>query len=169
MSYVNSVLQPGEKIRCITHLHWIIFVPGASFVVLSVIVFSVGMAQTEIRGLWYTLAALLFVFGLAAISKGWFQRATTEIAATNRRIILKKGFISLRTVEMQMDKVSTVDVTQTVMGRILGYGDVVVHSVGAVGSRGGGTDGDDGGDDGGLERFIRIESPIQFRNHVTGE
>jgi uncharacterized membrane protein YdbT with pleckstrin-like domain len=159
MSYVNSVLQPDEKIRCISHLHWIIFIPGASFVVLSVIVFCVGLAQPEIRGLWYALAALLLAFGLASLFQAWFRRVTTEIAVTNRRIIYKKGFISLQSVEMQMDKVSTVDVTQSVMGRILGYGDIEIRAVGAVS--------DD--DSRGMEKLINIESPIEFRNHVTGE
>ena len=155
MSYVNSVLQPDERIRCISHLHWIIFIPGASFVVLSVIIFLVGLVQPEIQGLWYALAALLLAFGLAALFQAWFKRVTTEIAVTNRRIIFKQGFIRLQTIEMQMDKVSTVDVTQTVPGRILGYGDIDIHSV--------------GGDGGGMETLRRIESPIQFRNHVTGE
>jgi uncharacterized membrane protein YdbT with pleckstrin-like domain len=159
MSYVNSVLQPDERIRCISHLHWIIFIPGALFVVLSAIVFSVGLAQPEIRWLWYVLAALLCAFGLASLFQAWFRRVTTEIAATNRRIIYKKGFISLQSVEMQMDKVSTVDVTQSVMGRILGYGDIEIRSVGAVS--------DD--DSRGIEKLINIESPIEFRNHVTGE
>jgi uncharacterized membrane protein YdbT with pleckstrin-like domain len=159
MSYVNSVLQPDERIRCISHLHWIIFIPGALFVVLSAIIFTVGLIQHEIRWLWYALAALVFVFGLASLIQAWFKRVTTEIAATNRRIIYKKGFISLQSVEMQMDKVSTVDVTQSVMGRILGYGDIEIRSVGAVSDA----------DNRGIEKLINIESPIEFRNHVTGE
>jgi len=82
----------------------------------------------------------------------WFRRHTTEIAVTNRRIIYKRGFISRQTVEMQMDKVESVDVNQTVWGRIFGYGEIQIHGVG-----------------GDIEPLRNIDAPIEFRNHVTGE
>jgi uncharacterized membrane protein YdbT with pleckstrin-like domain len=82
----------------------------------------------------------------------WFRRYTTEIAVTNRRIIYKRGFISRRTIEMQMDKVESVDVDQTIWGRIFGYGDITIRGVGV-----------------GIEPLKNIDAPIEFRNHVTGE
>ena len=51
---------------------------------------------------------------------------------------------------MNMDKVESVNVDQTLLGRIFGYGTVVVHGTG-----------------GGLEPLPNIASPITFRNHVT--
>jgi uncharacterized membrane protein YdbT with pleckstrin-like domain len=52
--------------------------------------------------------------------------------------------------EMNMDKVESVDVDQSVFGRIFGYGDIVVRGTGS-----------------GLEPLKGIDSPIEFRNHVT--
>ena len=80
----------------------------------------------------------------------WFRRWTTEIAITNRRIIFKRGFIQRHTAEMNMDKVASVDVTQSVLGRVFDYGTVRVQAAGMN-----------------LEDLPMIESPLQFRNHIT--
>jgi uncharacterized membrane protein YdbT with pleckstrin-like domain len=83
---------------------------------------------------------------------GWFRRWTTEIAVTDRRIIYKRGFIRRDTVEMHLDKVESVDVEQSILGRIMNYGDISIHGTGA-----------------GIEDLKNIGSPIAFRNHVTAE
>ena len=57
----------------------------------------------------------------------WFIRWITEIAVTDRRIIYKRGFITRHTDEMNMDKVASVDVDQSILGRMLDYGTVHVH------------------------------------------
>jgi uncharacterized membrane protein YdbT with pleckstrin-like domain len=88
--------------------------------------------------------------GLLSFIHAWFKRWTTELAVTNRRIIYKRGFIRRHTIEMNMDKVESVDVDQSFWGRILNYGTIVVHGTG-----------------GGLEPLRRIDSPIEFRNRVT--
>ena len=56
----------------------------------------------------------------------WFIRWITEIAITDKRVIYKRGFINRPTVETNMDKVATVDVDQSVLGRLLNYGTVTV-------------------------------------------
>ena len=58
------------------------------------------------------------------------MRATTEIAITNRRIIYKRGFIQRHTAEMNMDKVASVDVKQSILGRVFDYGTVRVQAAG---------------------------------------
>ena len=54
----------------------------------------------------------------------WFHRWTTETDVTNLRVVHKTGFIKRRTFEMALDKVESVDVNQSILGRILNYGDV---------------------------------------------
>jgi uncharacterized membrane protein YdbT with pleckstrin-like domain len=154
MSYVTSVLQPDEQIRYITRIHWIIFIPSIIVLAIAAATFALG-AATRPSGafnLWAGIAAVLAFGGIAMMLSAWFKRDTTEIAVTNRRIIYKRGFISRRTIEMQMDKVESVDVDQTVWGRLLGYGNIVIRGVGE-----------------GIEPLKNIDSPIEFRNHVTGE
>jgi uncharacterized membrane protein YdbT with pleckstrin-like domain len=154
MSYVRSVLQPDEQIRYITRIHWIIFLPAIAVLILAVATYTLG-AATRPSGafnLWATIAGVLGLGGIVMWLSAWFKRDITEIAVTNRRIIYKRGFISRRTIEMQMDKVESVDVDQTIWGRLLGYGNIVIRGVGE-----------------GIEPLKNIESPIEFRNHVTGE
>ena len=76
--------------------------------------------------------------------------ATTEIAVTNRRVIYKTGLVSRRTVEMNMDKVESVDVTQDIFGRIFDYGTVLIRGTGAS-----------------LEPLSTIASPLALRNAIS--
>jgi uncharacterized membrane protein YdbT with pleckstrin-like domain len=80
----------------------------------------------------------------------WFHRWTTETDVTNLRVVHKTGFIKRRTFEMSLDKVESVDVNQTILGRLMNYGDVTVRGVGE-----------------GAETIRTIASPLDFRNHIT--
>ncbi|MFZ1967900.1 MAG: PH domain-containing protein, partial [Bradyrhizobium sp.] len=80
----------------------------------------------------------------------WFQRWTTETDVTNLRVVHKSGFIQRRTFEISLDKVESVDVTQSIMGRILNYGDVTILGVGE-----------------GKETIATIASPLKFRTFIT--
>src|SRR5919197_1546927 len=98
------------------------------------------------------LAIAVLAAGVALLAHAWFKRWTTEIAVTDRRIIYKEGFIRRRTIEMHMDKVESVDVEQSILGRLFGYGDILVRGVGT-----------------GFEPLRMVASAIELRNHVTAE
>jgi uncharacterized membrane protein YdbT with pleckstrin-like domain len=152
MSYVKSVLQPGENIRYVTDIHWIVYIPGFLLLLLGAAAYWTGL-QPVTGGadrIWVWIAGLLFACAAVALFIGWFKRWTTEIAVTDRRIIYKRGFIVRHTIEMHLDKVESVDVNQSILGRIMNYGDILIRGVGA-----------------GLEPLKNIESPIAFRSHVT--
>ena len=74
------------------------------------------------------------VVGVTFVS-AWFRRWTTEIDVTNRRIVYKCGLIKRHTVEMNMDKVESVDVDQSIFGRLLNYGDITIRGTGEGSSR----------------------------------
>ena len=80
----------------------------------------------------------------------WFHRWTTETDVTNLRVVHKTGFIKRHTFEMSLDKVESVDVNQSILGRMLNYGDVTMRGVGE-----------------GAETIETIASPLEFRNHIT--
>jgi uncharacterized membrane protein YdbT with pleckstrin-like domain len=82
----------------------------------------------------------------------WFVRWVTEIAITDRRVIYKSRFINRHTVETNMDKVATVDVDQSVLGRLLNYGTVNVKGTGLS-----------------FEPLRRVESPIELRNAIIAK
>lgn len=155
MKYVERVIQPGETVQYLSTIHWIVYVPSLLFLMVG----AIGLALLIKSGadplaLSLTLPLLLTgaacIAGLLSFIHAWFKRWTTELAVTDRRIIYKRGFIRRHTIEMNMDKVESVDVDQSFWGRILNYGTIIVHGTG-----------------GGLEPLRRIDSPIEFRNGVT--
>ena len=131
MSYAQSVLQPGENIIGSGRLHWIIYGWAIATLVSGSVVIWLFYRDTAQRELLITVAATAFgVLFLATFGYAWFIRWITEFAVTNRRVISKRGFIWRRTEEMNMDKVETVDVDQTVLGRLLDYGTIRVMGTG---------------------------------------
>jgi uncharacterized membrane protein YdbT with pleckstrin-like domain len=98
----------------------------------------------------WSLAAISAIFALYKMLTAWFHRWTTETDVTNLRVVHKTGFIKRRTFEMSLDKVESVDVNQSIVGRMLNYGDVTVRGVGE-----------------GSETIKTIASPLDFRNHIT--
>ncbi len=97
-----------------------------------------------------SLAAVAALVALYWTVVAWFRRATTETDVTNFRIVHKTGFIKRRTFEMSLDKVESVDVRQSILGRILNYGNVEIFGVGE-----------------GNKVIDTIASPLEFRNHIT--
>jgi uncharacterized membrane protein YdbT with pleckstrin-like domain len=154
MRYVDEVLQPGETIRGVTSVSWVGFLPGLILWVIAILLLIFIAPRSQSSGFialvgWIAVLAA-FVVGAALLIKHWWRRFTTEVAVTNRRVICKVGFVKRRTVEMHMDKVESVDVDQTILGRMLNYGDITIRGTGET-----------------MERLYMIDHPLQFRNHVT--
>ena len=90
----------------------------------------------------------LIVAGLLGLSR-WIISRTSEFAVTNKRVVIKVGLIRRHTLELLLAKVESIGVEQAVLGRILGYGTIVV--VGTGGTR---------------ESFTNIAQPLEFRKQV---
>lgn len=77
---------------------------------------------------------LLFVglFGLGLIFwlVAFIRYKTTELAVTNKRVIAKFGFISRKTIELNINKVESIQVDQGILGRIFNYGSLVISGAG---------------------------------------
>ncbi|MEW6766506.1 MAG: PH domain-containing protein [Pseudomonadota bacterium] len=144
--YIDQILQPGEKVLYSTTLHGIIYLPA----ILCWLVAAGCFAAAGLMPPLLIAAAVFAVIGLFMAMRAWFQRWTTETDVTNMRVVHKEGFIKRRTFEMSLDKVESVDVDQSIPGRIFGWGDVTIRGVGE-----------------GKEVIKFIGSPIEFRNHIT--
>ena len=150
--YINEILQPGERVLYSSNEHWMFFLPAIAAWIVAV-VFLVLSRMVAADALMLVCVALAAVAGLVALywtATAWFHRWTTETDVTNMRVVHKTGFIKRRTFEMSLDKVESVDVNQTIMGRLLNYGSVTVRGVGE-----------------GAETIDTIASPLDFRNHIT--
>jgi len=153
MSYVTRVLQPGEVVRYVAGLHWILYAPG---ILLWILASVIAILRPDPSLHWFlhwtavVSAWLCFVIGVVLVAWAWFEWWTTETAVTDRRVIYKTGFIQRNTTEMHMDKVESVEVKQSILGRILDYGDVEIRGVGT-----------------GFEPLRKIAHPLELRNHIT--
>jgi uncharacterized membrane protein YdbT with pleckstrin-like domain len=150
--YIDDILQPGEKVLYSTNAHWIFYLPAiaAWVVALVFLVLSRMFAGDTPTLLCLSLAAISSIFAIYKMLTAWFHRWTTETDVTNLRVVHKTGFIKRRTFEMSLDKVESVDVNQSILGRLLNYGNVTVRGVGE-----------------GAETIQTIASPLDFRNHIT--
>jgi len=150
--YIDEILQPGEKVLYSTNAHWMFYLPAmAAWIV--VLVFLILSRIATVDALVILCWAIAAVFAIAALYwtfKAWFHRWTTETDVTNMRVVHKTGFIQRRTLEMALDKIESVDVDQSILGRILDYGDVTINGVGE-----------------GKEKIPAIASPLAFRSAIT--
>jgi uncharacterized membrane protein YdbT with pleckstrin-like domain len=150
--YIDEILQPGEKVLYSTSAHWMFYLPaiGAWMVALILLILSRATATEGIVLLCLSAAAVVAIAALYWTVRAWFHRWTTETDVTNLRVVHKTGFITRKTFEMSLDKVESVDVNQSILGRILNYGDVTILGVGE-----------------GKQTIATIASPLAFRNSIT--
>ena len=151
--YIDDILQPGEKVLYSTNAHWVFFGPAILLWILAAVFFVLsGMVPvgSPLIVVCWALAAIVAVVALYKTVTAWFHRWTTETDVTNLRVVHKTGFISRKSFEMSLDKVESVDVTQSIAGRIFDFGDVTIMGVGE-----------------GKETIKTIASPLAFRNSIT--
>src|SRR5437764_2211564 len=130
--YIDKVLQPGEWVLYSTNAHWMFFLPAIAAWVVAVVflVLSRMVAADALMSVCLAFAAVAGLVALYWTATAWFHRWTTETDVTNMRVVHKTGLIKRRTFEMSLDKDESVDVNQSILARILNYGDVTVPAVG---------------------------------------
>ena len=155
MSYIDQNLIAQETVLYRTRLHWIVLLTPFAAAAISAI-FAVWLLMGAVAGLrenggrgmgivgllFLAIAAGFIVFGL-------WHRSSTEMAVTNKRVMVKTGMLSRRTTEMMLTKVESVSVDQTILGRIWGYGSITVRGTGGT-----------------PEPFSRIGHPLEFRRKI---
>ncbi len=149
MSYIERVLQPGEQVRHISSIHWILYWPGVVVALLAVAAFCFSATRSWTT-VWLYTGYALALGAVVLLAQEWFQQWITEIAVTNRRVIYKTGLVRRQTNEMNMDKVESVQVDQSILGRMFDYGNVKILGTGE-----------------GFETLRTIASPLKLRNSVT--
>lgn len=157
MSYIEASLVPGETIVYQTRLHWVVML---RHIVLGLVLLAAGGALLayllERPGLSITSehvaeggAAALLLCGIVAIIAGMVRRNATEMAVTTRRVVVKQGLVNRKTIEMLLNKIETIEVSEPMAGRMFGYGSITMVGTGGT-----------------SEPFHRISHPLQFRSEV---
>ncbi|WP_201499523.1 PH domain-containing protein [Psychrobacter arenosus] len=75
---------------------------------------------------------LAYGIGLIFLIAAYINVTHTEIALTNKRLIMKKGFIKRDTVELNLSKIEGLVVKQSMTGRLLNYGTLIVSGTGEL-------------------------------------
>jgi uncharacterized membrane protein YdbT with pleckstrin-like domain len=157
VSYIAQNLISGEKVLYRTRLHWIVLVgPIAlgSFFSLAGLMFIIGAIRSigDAKGGAGGLAGIGLIFAIIAaaiIGLGFIYRSSTEMAVTSKRVMIKTGLLSRSTVEIVLTKVESVSVDQSLSGRMLDYGTIIVRGTGGT-----------------PEPFTKIANPLEFRRHL---
>lgn len=108
MSYIDDSLIEGERVLHRARVAW----------------------WSQFGLLLLGILTLVLVVGLFLLAWAWIRVRSTEIAITNRRVIVKYGFVKRDTVEINLEKVEALRVEQGFMGRMLNYGTVFISGAG---------------------------------------
>jgi len=141
MGYVDNNLMSGESIVYKANIHWFIFVPGGTLLTLGILTAAVEPSAG--------LGMLLLLLGLFFSLKAAIVKFTTELAVTSKRVVAKYGLISRSTIELNHDKVESLNVEQSILGRIFGFGTLVINGTG-----------------GNNTPIPNIDAPLEFRREA---
>lgn len=100
--------------------------------------------ETNYHWVHFFSLSSFFTLGIYPIIQNNFD----EYVITNRRIIVKKGLFSINTLEMSLNRIETVNVQQSILGRIFGYGNITIIGTGGT-----------------KETFKKLQNPLDFRRH----
>tara|TARA_B100001057_G_C22719289_1_gene899045 strand:+ start:228 stop:644 length:417 start_codon:yes stop_codon:yes gene_type:complete len=108
MSYVQSTIGKDEKIIYYINYHW-------AYVALAY---------------FYLIIFGVFIIGVILFFRMMINKWTTERVLTNKRYIQKTGWISRKTEEISVHKIEEVEFNQSILGRVLNYGSVLISGTG---------------------------------------
>lgn len=125
----------GEEILYQTRRHKIIFTYPVIWLLMSVVLFGVKWFFVFRPEVNFALMIFSGIFLAAAIIHAlviWVNYLCAEFGITNQRVIVKEGFLKRKTVEVFLKSVESVQVDQSLWGRMLNFGTVVVSGTGGV-------------------------------------
>ena len=140
MGYIEKNLMSGESIVYRGKLHWVVFLWPVIWFLLAIIFFTSGGDDPAAVG------ALFMTIAIATGIISFLNHKTSEFGITNKRVIVKVGFIRRTSMEVLLNKVEGIQVSQGILGRILGFGSVTVSGTGGT-----------------KDPFHKISAPLEFR------
>lgn len=163
MGYVESLLGKNEQIVLIERQHWttllMSFLVNLFLVVVIVVLYFVlrGVAQQNpnLGFLNIVMVVLLFTLLYPVGRFGWdlIQWEAEQYIVTTRRVMQTEGIVNKKTVDSSLEKVNDIILTQSFLGRILGYGDLEIIT----------------GSDVGINLLKRLSQPVKFKTAMLDE
>jgi uncharacterized membrane protein YdbT with pleckstrin-like domain len=138
MAYIKKTLTENEEIISQNKFHWW-FLAKEIFYLLLLIIPAFYFQYLGVLGPSaqpYFMFAMLFfalsVWPALRLLYSLIIRLTTEQVLTNKRVFRKTGIISRDTDELTKEKVETVSINQSILGRILNFGDIEFTGTGGI-------------------------------------
>jgi hypothetical protein len=152
MSYADSLLATNERIIHRERQHWLVLLWGARMpivaMVLGIVLLVVSSALSDpFKALFFAIGGVLFLGGLAFLIWATMRYLNQEYVLTNRRVIEVQGVVNKRSTDSSLEKINDAILTQSIFGRIFGFGDLEVLTASEAG----------------IERFQMIVNPINFK------
>jgi len=159
MGYSEKNLAPNERILFRARYHWVFYRFSIIVMVLAVALAIAALyaknaqAADEVGRPLFWIAAAFAAISLASFAMLRFRANLDEFVVTNRRVIRKVGIFSREIQQAPIEKVQDITVEQGILGRMLGYGTVIVETASEKG----------------MLVFPSVAQPDGFRNHIWGQ
>jgi uncharacterized membrane protein YdbT with pleckstrin-like domain len=143
MGYIERNLMNDENILYRARMHWVVFVWPGIWLIVAVAFLTRGTNPAVFAGRIFVLIAILKAI------ESLITYSTSEFGVTNQRVIAKVGFIRRNSIEIFLAKLEAIQVNQSVLGRILGYGSITVSGTGGT-----------------RDPFHNISNPLELRRKI---
>jgi hypothetical protein len=134
--YLDMMLMPDEHVIYVARLHSSIYRDGLFTLLIGALLGSFGdraalsLSGEEVADIVHLplmfIALMIVAIGALELFFTFLRQISTELVVTNHRIIVKYGFYGAQIYEALLGKVTSVDIEQTMLGRLEGYGTVIV-------------------------------------------
>jgi len=149
MSYIQKNLLEGEHAVYFGKLHWSVFIPAVFYLCIAVACAGVFIRGGDTAMIAYTFGSLFMLVSFVSFIRALIRKISTELAVTDKRVIFKEGLISRSTMELPHGRIESIREAQSIPGRILGYGDIILEGTG-----------------GGKQFMKQIARPTTFKKHA---
>jgi len=161
MGYIESLIARNERIAFVTHQHWIVllraFIANLLLCILIVAVvaalYLLPLPPSSFLTLFRLLPLVLLLIPFLRMGFKIIKWWNESYIITNRRVIQTEGIINKHVIDSSLEKVNDVVLTQSALGRILGYGDVEILTASEIG----------------VNRFERIAGPVRFKTEMLNQ
>lgn len=132
MRYPERLLSDDEDVLLLFRPHWKVLLPALLWAMLLAALGGAAFAALDAPWEWIAVGVavgLWLLFAARSVLSWWF----TAYVLTTERIVVRKGMIARTGVEIPLEQVTNVLFSQSVLERLLRYGDVVLEAAGSQG------------------------------------
>jgi uncharacterized membrane protein YdbT with pleckstrin-like domain len=143
-------LGENEQVLFVTHQHWLVL--AGEILIETLLSIALIVLVTLMYFLWILNPLVLFgylllIFPLISLWRDVLIWSNRKYVVTDRRVIQLSGVFNKNVTDSSLDKVNDVKLTQSFLGRMLGYGNIEILTASELG----------------VNMFMHIGQPIQYK------